>query len=265
MFHLLAMEEALAAGAASAELDAVADAEFSVRNNHFIFTEPYRMLMEYYQAATVTAARWNVPKINAIARHQIWPLNASATIPDIPVVADYRDYPIELPQFEEFVIEGSNSLGCGTENSTWFGWIAPPQWNRTIPRGIQRLTVAATGAVAGVAQSWSGLGNLTFTENLRGGVYALVGAQCFDAGTLALRFVFSRPYMYQGRKLRPGIICQEAIANNPLLLQMGGLGEFGRFHTFEPPQIEIFANATGASAQVIRLDLVYLGDNPAML
>jgi hypothetical protein len=43
---------------------------------------------------------------------------------------------------------------------------------------------------------------------------------------------------------------------------MGGLGEWGRFHSQEPPQIELFALATAASAQIIFLDLVYLGDAP---
>ena len=262
MFHLLAWEEALAAGAADSDLDAVPDPEFSRRNDHFITTEPFNMIAAMYMAASATRARFNIPTINAIGRHQFWPVNRSATVNSDPRVQDFRDYPMPLPMNEELAVEGSNNLACMTENSTLFAWIAPPTWNRNLPRGLQRLVVRATGAVAGVAQSWSALGNLTFAENLRGGWYSLVGAGCFDAGTLALRFVFPRPYIYQGRKLRPGIVCDEAIGNIIWSPQFGGLGEFGRFHSFEPPQIEIYANASAASTQEIRLDLIYHGENP---
>jgi hypothetical protein len=260
-FHMLAYRAALAAGAASADIAALADSEFTTRNSHFIFTEPYNLAALYYQAASATAARFNVSSLNALARAQIWPLNASATVPADPVIMDMRDMPMPLPENEEVAVEGSNSLACMTEQTTALLWIVPPNYNRNIPRGLQTMVIAATGAVAGVANVWSALGNLTFTENLRGGWYTLWGAQFFDAGTIAMRFIFARPFLHQGRKFRPGVISQEAVANKPLLAQMGGFGVLGKFHSFEPPQIEILANATAASAQVIRLGITWHGDS----
>lgn len=258
-YHLLMYEEALGVAAADSDLDAVPDAEISNRNSHFILSEQFNLIAIYYMAASATRARLNVPTLNAIARHQIWPVDRSATVIADPSVPDLRDYPIALPLNEEIAVEGSNDLGAATENSTCFLFIAPPNWTRNLPRGLARVQVRATGAVAGVAQSWSLLGNLTFAENLRGGWYSIIGANCFDAGTLALRFVFPKPEIHQGRKLRPGIICQETIGNKPWPLNRGGLGVLGSFHSFEPPQIEIYANATAASTQEIRLDLVYHG------
>lgn len=259
MFHLLAYEEALAAGAASADLDAVPDSEFSQRNSHYIFSEQYNALAMYYAAASATAARLNMPTINAIGRHQLWPVLRSATVPSDPRLQDLRNWPFALPLNEELAVEGSNNLACGTENSTCLLWIAPPTWTRNLPRGLMRVNVGFTAAVAGVAQSWSALGNITFNENLRGGNYAVVGCEIFDAGTLAFRLIFPKAYMYQGRKLRPGALCTEAIGNLPALEIGDTFGEWGRFNTFEPPQLEIYANATGASAQVGRMDLIYLG------
>lgn len=260
MHHLLAFSESTAAAASDDQINAVADPEFTTRNNRFIFTEPYNMIGIFGNGASMTRARLNVPEINAIARHQIWPVERSATIPDEPGWQDYRDYPMQMPVNEEVSVESTNDLAMGTEIHNFFIWLAPPSWNRNLPRGIRRLTIRVTGAVAGVAQAWSALGNLTFAENLRGGWYSIIGAQCFDAGTLALRFVFAKPFIHMGRKLRPGIICQEAIGNTPLREQFGGLGVFGHFHSFEPPQIEILANATAASTQEIRLDLVWHGE-----
>lgn len=259
-FHLLAYEEALAAGAANSDLDAVPDSEFSQRNSHFIFTEMYNALAFYYQAASATLARLNVPSINAIGRHQIYPFFRSATIPSDWRVQDFRSYPMPLPENEELAIEGSNNLACGTENSTAFLWIAPPSWNMNLPRGLARLTVRATSSVAGVAQAWSSLGNLTFADNLRGGWYSIVGAALFDAGVLAARFVLAKPAIYGGRKFRPGVISMEALGNTPNPIGINGFGVLGRFHSFEPPQVEVYANATGASTQEWWLDLVWHGE-----
>ena len=263
MFHLLAYTGALGVNAADTALGGVADPVFSRRGtaNNFIFTGNYDILGAFYHAASATRARLNSPTLNAIGRMQLWPVERSATIPDDPGWMDWRSFPVAIPQNEEIGVEGSNDLGAATENSQCFLWVAPKSHSMNLPRGRQRLTVRATGAVAGVAQSWSSLGNLTFAENLRGGWYTLLGAQCFDAGTLALRFIFPAGQMAGGTNLRPGILCQEAIGNKPLPANMGGFGPMGNFNSFEPPQIEIFANATAASVQEIRLDLAYHGEN----
>lgn len=259
MFHTLIYEEALAAGAAGEELDAVVDDEFSRRNLHYIFGEDWSLIADYYQAVSAIRARWNLPFVNAIGRHNITQFHRSATVPTDPRLNDYRDYPIPFPQDEEWAVEGFNNLACGTENSTYIAWVAPHGWNRNLPRGEQRLTLRATAAVAGVAQSWSLLGPLAFESNIRGGIYAVVGCQMFDAGTLAGRLVFNRMPLYQGRKCRPGFLSTEALGNTLNPVFMGGLGEWGRFDTFEPPQLQIYANATAASAQELWLDCVYLG------
>jgi hypothetical protein len=65
-----------------------------------------------------------------------------------------------------------------------------------------------------------------------------------------------------GRFFRPGVPCQAAIGNQ-LPQQVGkswtDLGELGRFHTFELPQIEFFGLTAGAITYSVFLDLVYLG------
>lgn len=260
-FHLLAYSVTGGAALTDGDVTAPADQSFSRRNGHFIFSEPYNLIAAWALGATITRARLNVPTINAVARHQIWPVEVGTVVPARVYVQDMRTYPMPLPMNEEIAIEATNAAA---EQATAIMTIAPPGWNMNLPRGLQRLTVRATGAVTLTAFTWSALGAITFAENLRGGWFSVVGMQCFCAGMLAIRLVFPRMEAYNGRILRPGVLGQNAIANAPADWQMGGLGEFGRFHSFEPPQIECFGNAAGAAVQEIRLDLVYLGNSMAV-
>lgn len=260
MFHLLAYQTG-AAATATPDLDmtAVPDSVFTARNGHFIFSERYKMLASFQNGVTPTRRRLNMPSLNTLGRHHFWPLEASATVPDLPGIADYRDFPIDIPLREELAVEATVSA-AGPEQNNQLIWIGDMGWNRNLPVGQARITVRATGAVAGVANAWSGLGVLTLAENLRGGYYAMVGAQCFDAGTLAARFMFPRSSSAMVKPMRPGILCQEAIANSPLKENMGGFGVLGTFDSDEMPQVEIYANATAASVQEFRLDLIYFGN-----
>jgi hypothetical protein len=261
VFHLLAYQNALGVNATNADLLAVADPEFSSRNNHFIFTEEWYAQAIRLQAPSIIRGRFNIPTLNAYARAQIFPNPRTATIESNPQVMELFDLPMKLPQNEEIAVEATNNLGAATESTVCLIWLGAPSWSRNVPRGVQRLLVRATSSVAGVANAWSGLGALTFAETLRGGLYSVVGAQCFDAGTLAFRLVFPRPSIVQGRKMRPGGLCLEALGNIPWERQQGGMGEWGRFTSWDPPQVEMFANATGASTQEWWLDLVFLGEH----
>lgn len=259
-FHLAGYYSSLAAAAADSDISAIADPVISRRNNHYIFTEPYSVILAGYFAAGATRARYNVPTLNGIARMQLWPLERSVTIPDLPQLMDMRDYPMGLPQNEEIAIEGTNDAGAG-DPTTALLWLAPGGWTRNMPRGIQRMIIRFTASAAGIANTWSLDTAITFAENLKGGWYAVIGCQVFDAGVQAYRWNFPRSTVVNGRKLYPGGLATEAIGTSPNEIFFGGLGEWGRFHSFEPPQLQILANATGASTQEGRLDVVYLGDN----
>lgn len=262
MFHTLAYSLTGGAALADGDVTAPADQSFTRRNGHFIFSEAYNLIAAWVLGATITRARFNVPTLNAVARHQFWPVEVGTVVPARVYIQDLRDYPLALPINEEIAIEATNAAA---EQATAILTVATPDWNRNLPRGIQRLVVRATGAVALTAFTWSALGAIAFAENLRGGWYAVVGMQCFCPNMLAVRLVFPRVTAYNGRILRPGVLGQNAIANAPADWQMGGLGEFGRFHSFEPPQIECFGIAAGAAVQEIRLDLVYLGNTGGVM
>lgn len=265
MFHLLANGGDLGAAAANVTVPNLTDDVFIARNNGYIFTEQWASAGLFAQGATITRVRSNVPKLNAFNRHHIFPLNQSATIPSNPQMQDMRKEPLAYPMNEVFLWEGSNGA-AGAEQCRVLSWLVGPDWTTEFPEHLQRLTVRATGAAVGTANDWGLLSAITFADqDLRGGVYSIIGCQCFDAGSIAFRFRFPRQRDVNGRKLRPGGMCMEAVGNIPHPIMSGGLGEWGRFHTFEPPTIQILANAAGASAQELRLDLLYLGEDISLV
>lgn len=266
MFHLAGYF--VAAGVADANVDMAArpDSVFSIRNNHFIFSEQYNLIAAAHLAASATDARLNVPSLNAISRHHIWPVNRSATPPSFPRIQDLRSNPIPIPVNEELAVEESNNLGAATEDTTAFLWLAPPSWNRNLPpssKANPRLVLRATAAVARTADTWSGLGAITFEQTPRGGWYCVNGVYCQDVNCRAFRVFFPRNTLINGRILRPGALCSAALGDLEYPYFKDGLGEWGRFHTFEPPQIEVYGDAAGASTQILMLDVTYLGDTPS--
>ena len=267
MFHLLASSSALGVAASNTEIAASPDAEFATPSSRFIFTEDYELFAVYYVALSATDLRLNMPTINGIGRHHVSPLQRSATIPTLPEIVDYRRDSIKIPALESLIWEGSNNLGAATEVSTVFSFIRPAGEIFTQPRGVQSLTVAATYTITSTIAAWNGPGNLTFAEQLKRGWYAIVGAQNIDDNVLAFRIILNRAPMNRGRKMRPGWLALNAVGNVGQRDFRNGLGEWGRFHTFEPPQIEIFAIAAAAQTGLLQLDLVYLGDagGPVML
>jgi hypothetical protein len=269
VFHLLAYSNVFAGAATLQDATAVADANFSIRNGHYILTEPYNLLAATGLGATLSAMEFNVPSINALGKHNLFPPITSLTVPANPNIDDYTDSPPRLPINEEIAIAQSDTAA---ETATALLWIGTPDWNRNIPsqqpgQGIlmRRIRVLATQSVTKVANAWSADTALTFETTLRGGVYSVVGASCVAAGCQAFRINFPRRPLYSGRKTLPGDLCIQTFGNQIWRKGPNWLGEWGRFHTFEPPFIEVFGSAAGAVTTQLFLDLIYLGTDVSLL
>lgn len=266
MFHLAANR--FVSGAAvqtNADVAALADPILTTRNNHHIFTDDFRLILAYALSATLTSMRLNAPTVNAFARHHLWPFDSTgvepAVIPDEPAMADYRNAPVKLPQMEEIAWEATDTAGTA-EAITVLTWLATPDHRLGfVPPGIQRLTIKASYAIASVLGAWTGPGTITFAENLRGGWYSVVAAFSEDPNCLAFRLIFPRAKQYGGRILRPGSLAQNAYVRRPARQIMDGLGVWGKFHSFEPPQIEILCVNAAAHTGDLQLDLVYHGES----
>ena len=262
MFHLAAYTNVFAGAVTLQDATAVADQEFSTRNNHLILTEPYNLLAIAGMGADLTAQELNAPSINAIAKDNTYPVMTAITVPSNPNIDDRRDYAPPLPMNEEI---GVLQTASGAETESAFLWLGTPDWNSNLPRGIRRLTALATLTITKVANLWAVGGTLAFETTLRGGVYAIVGAELVSAGVQAFRINFPRRPLYMGRKTRPGTLATQTYGNAPLKPRRDMWGEWGRFHTFELPTVDVFASAAGAITPSMWLDLIYLGTDLSLL
>jgi hypothetical protein len=265
MFHLMAYDTSVAAGT-NFGINSITDTVFTARNNHHIFSDPWALGLAYYQGVSAQRARINMPKINYLNRHHFFGINRSATIPNPCNLIDYRKEPVNLSQNEEMQIEVTNNQAMGNEQAVVLLWLVDPNWSMDFPAHLQRITARFTSAPVGIANDWSVDTVITFPDqDLKGGVYAVVGCQTFIAGILAVRWLFPRQPMTQDKQLRPGGLNLELQQNILQPVFSGGMGEWGRFHTFELPRIQILANAAGGVALEGRVDLLYLGEDESLL
>lgn len=242
---------------------AVTDPEFSNRSSHFIFTEQYKLKCHLFMGANGTRCNIDVPTWNAISKQNVWPIAlSSANVLSPPRVSWLADVNPLIPVNEEYIPRATDTA---SENAVYVMWPFTPGHDRNIPGNKAIITVRATASITQVANGWSTAASLTFESNLRGGIYSIIGAEVVGAASLLFRLIFPRSRLYRGRRLRPGWLCQQAIGDLPdtrFLIDPYYFGEWGRFHTFEPPQIEVYtAAASSTVTHEIRLYLAFLGES----
>lgn len=257
MFHLAAYSESLG-DVTNSDVNAAVDDVLTVRNNHLILTEDYNLIAAWAFGSTIENARFGNVAMTQLGTNHLWPLEVSATVPDDPAIIDMRDFPILLPKDEEITLEVSTT-GIGPAQAGAMLWLAPQSFTRNLPSGIDRFTTRATVAIAaGSETTWTALAEPVFERDLYNGTYAVVGAWLRAANALAFRLRFPDVPAVGGKQLRPGALVQDTSALMPSPIQKGGLGEWGRFHTFSPPQVQVFADSAGGTYELL-LDLVFLG------
>lgn len=267
MIHLAAYSGNFASTTTLGNLPAVTDTILTTRNNDFIVTDDFRLGLAYGLGSTITELRFNWPTLNAYGFHQIYEYDYQGTTiplpPDRPALIDYISQPMVVPKDEQLDVQITNAPAT-TEQDTLLVWLFTPNHSYAIPAGIQRLTIRATYAFTpAAAYAWSGAQVLTFETTFRGGWYYIVGMDVFDAKGVAARLIFPKGTPYNGRVLRPGVICRSVISNRSAERFIGRLGVFGFFNSFEQPYIEVLANAASALAGKCAFDVVYAGDGSA--
>jgi hypothetical protein len=258
----------IATGGSVVDLDMTAanDDIFSTRNNHLILTNRYLLRGVFGMGANITRLNLQIPVYNAVGRFNIWPLNlSSANILSPPRVAWLDDAAPELPQKEEITFKVTDTA---SENAYAIPFLFTPGHNRNIPANQLIIPTRWTFTPTQVANQWSAAVALTAEQSLRGGVYSVLGAQAVNAGGIAFRLHFPRARMYLGQYLRPAWLCQQAIGDlEELKIQLSPMifGEWGRFQTFEQPQISVYSAGTASAASELRLWLAYLGQDEGQL
>ncbi len=259
---------AAAAGATNTDLSFVTDSEFSSRNSHLILTEPYQLLAVGATGVSLTRGRLQIPTFNAVGEFALFNVNRALQPPSNPQLDYYIPYPPMLPLNEEIQVQYSNNLGAATEQENAIVLLGTDDWNQNVPRGKLPICVRATFTVTPTINVWSASQALTLSQSLRGGVYSVVGATVQGTNAAAFRIIFPRYRLYHGRKLRPGFFTQNALGDalgNQPPYGNGFLGEWGRFHTFELPLIEVLGTTAGAITYQVFLWLIFLGEDVSQL
>lgn len=259
---------AATAGASNVDFAAATDANFSTRNSHYIFSEPYKLGATMLVGASVTGGRFQSPTLNAIGEFNIMSANRQINPPSNPQWDLYGDMPPPLPMNEEFQLQGSNNLGSSTEIENGIIQILSNDWSPALPRGVMLGLYKATFTVTPTLNAWSADQAITMSANLRAGVYAVVGAALQGDHAAAFRINFPRQKLYMGRKLLPGGAVQKQVGDvlsNQRVPWQCGWGEWGRFFTFELPLVEVFGVAAVSTTYTLFLWLVYLGEDPSLM
>lgn len=258
-FHVSAYGASLAAGP-NLDTAAAQDDVLVTRNSHLIFTSPYWLLGAAPIGALINRSRFGNAALQRYSFVHLHPLIVSATVPTIPQFMDLRANPIRLPMNEELTVESGNS-GAGPTITSAILMLGAQGWSRNLPSYIDRIVVRATAVVAaGTTTTWGALANLVFERDLLNGTYSVLGATVVAAGALAFRMRFIDQPAIDGKQHRPGGLVQQSHTTQPNEVWSGGWGEWGRFHTFSPPQIQTYGDAAGGTYEV-RLDLAYLGES----
>jgi hypothetical protein len=257
--HLALYNESLGS-VTNSDLNAANDGILTVRNSHLFLSEPMDLVAIYAQGSTLDRIRFANAQFQVNGIPHVWPVEQSATVPDLPGVMDLRDMPIPMPVLEEILLEATTNA-AGPADVDVALWLAVRGWNRNIPRGQDRFLARATAVVAaGAESSWTTPVSVVFERELRQGVYAVIGANVVAANAVAFRLDFlDQPTAPGGRKFRPGGLVQNAINLTPWQGQRGGIGEWGRFNNLNVPQLQTFDDTAGGTYEV-RLDLVRVGD-----
>lgn len=239
MFHTLAYGNAAAAGITDVQLNAIADQVFTIASNRFQVPNPLKLWAAFAGAASMIRARINTASLRLRGFPQIKPFNRLLLPGNLPPVADFRDWPLDLRREEDIEVDTSNNLGAATENTYAILFVS----DRDVDRNINRRDIRPirfTAAVTNAAFAWSAPAALAFQDTIEGGQYAVYGLEVFQATNIAARLVL------QNQLWRPGTIGSQAFGTRTHEMFVGGLGLWGYFNTYSVPQIEVLGDTAGA-------------------
>lgn len=207
-------------------------------------------------ADSITRARVATESLRTLGLPEVFPLNAVAE-PTLPLGIDWRvNDPFRLMANDSLSIE----VTTGTQVAAFAWGAAYLSWGKTVVPNGPRTTVRGTSTQTLVANAFTS-GGITLDQNLPVGNYAVIGMKVVCADAWAARLIFPA-----GVNRRPGVMTGETRAGWEYM-QMerhGRLGEWGRFHSVNIPQLEILGHTAGSETATVYLDVVQLSVGQSM-
>lgn len=268
MYGTLACYNGAAAFGVENAINAVADPDFTIQSNNFVFTSDYLLLATAMLGASVTQGRYITAQWAIQGYPRIYAANRAATPPSLPIWDYFRNKQVHLPQEQQVQIDVTNNLGASTEKEAVILQIGTPQWSMNLPPAQWNVILHATCAITNVAGSWVENNAITFDQPPLGGVYVICGTQVVGANAYAYRWVFPRSPNYMGRRLRPGGLVQTAFGNTPAYGNNDAWNHFGvqgAFWTYEQPTLGTLGQTAGAVTYDVYMYCAFLGQQTSLL
>lgn len=249
-FHLAANFVALGA-TANTEVPALADDVLQVRSSRHTPWEDMFCYGNYSSAVTLLRTRLNTPQIRKVTPSFIIPVQETLLPPDDPSFMDRREQPVFLKRDEGIVYESTDSA-VGPNNHYVISWIAPRL--APAPKG-PTYWIRGSSTTAAVASTWSTI-TVTWDADLTEGMYSVIGGHIHSTTSVAFQLIF------ENQTYRPGGLGGATSGiRAPFFQYDGGLGEWGRFRSLNPPLVRVLCNAADA-AHTIFLQMVRVGGGP---
>lgn len=205
-----------------------------------------QLVMYHLIGAAITRGQITSPSIRSIAPIEVLPIDDAAEPTSNFPPQKQVDNPVELKGGEALNYNTTNSGAVATEQ---YGLVWLADAPVTPFTGGNIYHVLATGAITAVADTWTD-GQLTLSDDLASGRYAVVGMRVEGATLVAARLIFT------GQTMRPMVIGYDDEADvEDSIFRDGRLGILGEFDHDSPPRLEVMCVAADVSQQVI-LDIV---------
>lgn len=245
-FTLIAWSESQDTSAVLTEVAALTDQHITTKGDDILVPAFAPNLMACYAlGATISRAQLSSPTLRKSTLIDFSPLDIGAEPTSNPRIIDYINNPVPLTAGEglrALVAEGA----AGAERETVLAWLT--NGLDAAPAGRVE-TIRCTSTTTLTAFSWS-LCELTLSQQLEAGRYAIVGMSAFSTGAIAARLVIP------GSAYRPGVIAFDAESDfGTTYARRGELGNWGEFEHVFPPQVE-FLSVSADTAETVYLDVV---------
>lgn len=250
MHHICAFDATSTPGA-NVEVDVTAlnDSALTISNGHFLPQRVTEVCFWGGCSTTMTKARLNTPTLAVITTPFLRDFNVGTSM-GVPMrFADTSQDRIKLAQTEEIQwLHTATSAGAEIKR----GLLGLMIQDVPSPAGSM-FTIRGTAVGPLVAEVWTNIGTISFTNPLPTGQYAIVGMTAFSAGMIACRLILENwPW-------RPGCFGIQSLGNmTDRLFRNGNLGTWGTFHNTAMPIIEALAISADAVIE-ITLDIVKIG------
>lgn len=245
MHHTCAYTAAVAA-TAETDLAALTDTSLTIQNGHFLPQRPVQLVYWGAAGGLLTKVRLSTPTLVVITTPFLRDISVAQNFGSPMHFDELRQYPLTLTQLEEITAFVTQSAVTSTQNYVILGLMIQ---DSPAPAG-QCYTIRGTATATLTANAWTNVSTITWQNTLPTGVYSVIGATFESANCVAGRLILENwPW-------RPGGLGIVGVGNltNPLF-RHGRLGDWGRFHSYVMPQVEMLSGVADTTEE-ITLDIV---------